>query len=63
MLTIVLYRRRECASCDELREMLASLQEEIPHRLVEVDNDCRSIQNRHVLKSCIMEDIYLLKLF
>ena len=37
MLTVVLYRRRECASCDEVREMLASLQEEIPHRLVEVD--------------------------
>ena len=39
MLTVTLYTRNECSLCDQAKEDLASLQEKIPHRLVEVDVD------------------------
>ncbi len=39
MITVTLYTRKECHLCDETKEELISLQEEIPHELVEVDID------------------------
>ena len=37
MIRVVLYTREDCGLCDELREILEALQEEIPHVLREVD--------------------------
>jgi uncharacterized membrane protein len=37
MLIVTLYTRKECKLCDEVKEHLASLQNEFPHRLAEVD--------------------------
>ena len=37
MLIVTLYSRKECKLCDEVKEHLASLQNEFPHRLAEVD--------------------------
>ena len=39
MLTVTLYTRNECSLCDQAKEDLLSLQEKIPHRLVEVNVD------------------------
>ena len=39
MITVTLYTREECHLCDETKEDLISLQDEIPHKLVEVDID------------------------
>ena len=39
MLTVTLYTRNECSLCDQAKKDLASLQEKIPHRLVEVNVD------------------------
>ena len=37
MLTITLYTRKGCGLCDEAKANLAALEQELPHRLVEVD--------------------------
>ena len=37
MITVTLYSRKGCGLCDEVKEELASLNAELPHRLVEVD--------------------------
>lgn len=37
MLTVILYTRKECHLCDDVKEILNDLQEEQPHELVEVD--------------------------
>ena len=39
MLTVTLYRRRDCPSCEEIHAMLDSFQQDVPHRLAEVDID------------------------
>lgn len=39
MLIVTLYTRTGCKLCDEVKERLAALQAEIPHRLAEVDID------------------------
>lgn len=39
MLTVVLYTRNDCHLCDDVKAELASLQEQQPHELVEVDVD------------------------
>ncbi|HEY2982326.1 MAG TPA: DUF2085 domain-containing protein [Anaerolineales bacterium] len=39
MLTITLYTRKDCPPCDQARSDLLSLQDQFPHRLVEVDID------------------------
>ena len=39
MLTVTLYMRDECHLCDQAKADLESLQEQYPHRLVEVDID------------------------
>lgn len=37
MLIVTLYTRKECKLCDEVKEHLAALNKDIPHRLAEVD--------------------------
>lgn len=37
MLTVTLYTRKGCGLCEEVKAELASLQDELPHRLAEVD--------------------------
>jgi uncharacterized membrane protein len=39
MITVTLYTRKDCNLCDEVKEHLASLTAEYPHRLAEVDID------------------------
>ena len=39
MFTVTLYTRTECSPCDKAKADLESLQEQYPHRLVEVDVD------------------------
>ena len=39
MISVVLYTRADCHLCDEVKEALASLQEERPHELIEIDID------------------------
>lgn len=37
MLTVTLYGKPDCHLCDDVKHMLAALQERYPHRLVEID--------------------------
>jgi len=39
VITVTLYSREDCHLCDEAKEALLTLQEQVPHRLVEVDID------------------------
>ena len=39
MLTVTLYTRKDCRSCDQAKADLESIQEKYPHRLVEIDVD------------------------
>ncbi|MCF6277433.1 MAG: glutaredoxin family protein [Anaerolineales bacterium] len=39
MLNVTLYIRENCHLCDDVKDVLASLQEQTPHRVVEVDVD------------------------
>ncbi len=39
MINVTLYTRKDCHLCDETKADLESLQEKIPHRLVEIDID------------------------
>ncbi len=39
MLTVTLYTRKDCHLCEQAKTDLESLQEKIPHRLVEIDID------------------------
>ena len=36
MLTVTLYMRQDCHLCEQARADLESLQEQIPHRLVDI---------------------------
>lgn len=37
MITVILYRHSDCASCEEIRRYLQEFQSQYPHRLVEID--------------------------
>ncbi len=39
MLTVTLYTRNDCGLCDEVKADLQALEQQLPHRLVEVDID------------------------
>jgi uncharacterized membrane protein len=39
MIDVILYGRKECHLCDEAKTELESLQNEIPHRIIEIDID------------------------
>lgn len=49
MLTVTLYMRQDCHLCEQARADLESLQEQIPHRLVEVDIDSDPVLQRTYL--------------
>ena len=49
MLTVTLYMREDCHLCEQAKEDLESLQEQYPHRLVEVDIDSDTALQRAYL--------------
>ena len=49
MLTVTLYMREDCHLCEQAKTDLESLQEQYPHRLVEVDIDSDSALQRAYL--------------
>lgn len=56
MLTVTLYRREECHLCEQARADLESLQEQYPHRLVEVDIDTDpALQRAYLLEIPVVE--------
>ena len=56
MLTVTLYMRQECHLCEQAKEDLLSLQEQYPHRLVEVDIDSdETLQRKYMLEIPVVE--------
>ena len=56
MLTVTLYLRQECHLCEQAKEDLASLQEQYPHRLVEVDIDSDpALQRAYLVEVPVVE--------
>lgn len=56
MLTVTLYRREECHLCEQARADLESLQEQYPHRLVEVDIDTDpALQRAYLVEIPVVE--------
>ncbi len=51
MLTVTLYTRKNCSLCDEARADLAALEQELPHRLVEVDIESDPVLLKKYLES------------
>ena len=56
MLTVTLYMREECHLCEQAKEDLDSLQEQYPHRLVEVDIDSDpALQRAYLVEIPVVE--------
>ena len=56
MLTVTLYMREDCHLCEQAKTDLESLQEEFPHRLVEVDIDSDSaLQQKYLVEIPVIE--------
>ncbi len=56
MLTVTLYMREECHLCEQARADLESLQEQVPHRLVEVDIDSDpALQRMYLVEIPVVE--------
>jgi len=56
MLTVTLYMREDCHLCEQAKADLESLQEEFPHRLVEVDIDSDSaLQQKYLVEIPVIE--------
>ncbi|MFL7867847.1 MAG: DUF2085 domain-containing protein [Anaerolineales bacterium] len=56
MLTVTLYIREECHLCEQAKADLESLQEQYPHRLVEVDIDSDpALQRKYLLEIPVIE--------
>lgn len=56
MLTVTLYMREECHLCEKAKEDLESLQEQYPHRLVEVDIDSDpALQQAYLVEIPVVE--------
>lgn len=56
MLTVTLYSRKNCHLCQQARADLASLQAEIPHRLVEIDiEDDPALHKKYLEKIPVLE--------
>jgi len=56
MLTVTLYIRQECHLCEQAKADLESLQEEYPHRLVEVDIDTDlALQRAYLVEIPVIE--------
>lgn len=62
-LTITLYTRKDCHLCDQAKAELASLQDQYPHRLVEVDIDSDpALQKAYLVEIPVIEvGPYILK--
>jgi len=57
MLTVTLYMREECHLCEQAKADLKSLQEQYPHRLVEVDIDSDPVlQSKYMVEIPVIED-------
>lgn len=63
MITVTLYTRKDCHLCDQAKANLESLQEQIPHRLVEIDIDSDpALQKKYLVEIPVIEvGPYLLK--
>ena len=56
MLTVTLYMREECHLCEQAKADLESLQEQYPHRLVEVDIDSDPVlQSKYLVEIPVVE--------
>jgi len=56
MLTVTLYMREECHLCEQAKDDLESLQEQYPHRLVEVDIDSDPVlQEKYLVEIPVVE--------
>ena len=56
MLTVTLYMREECHLCEQAKDDLESLQEEYPHRLVEVNIDSDpALQQAYLVEIPVIE--------
>jgi len=56
MLTVTLYRREDCHLCEQAKADLESLQDQYPHRLVEVDIDSDpALQRTYLLEIPVVE--------
>jgi len=56
MLTVTLYTREECHLCEQAKDDLESLQEQYPHRLVEVDIDSDpALQEKYLVEIPVVE--------
>jgi uncharacterized membrane protein len=56
MLTVTLYMREECHLCEQAKEDLESLQDQYPHRLVEVDIDSDpALQQAYLVEIPVVE--------
>jgi len=56
MLTVTLYMRQECHLCEQAKADLESLQEQYPHRLVEVDIDSDpALQRAYLVEIPVVE--------
>jgi len=56
MLTVTLYIREDCHLCEQAKADLESLQEQYPHRLVEVDIDSDpALQRKYLLEIPVIE--------
>ena len=56
MLTVTLYMRQECHLCEQAKADLESLQEQYPHRLVEVDIDSDpALQRAYLVEIPVIE--------
>ena len=56
MLTVTLYMREECHLCEQAKADLDSLQEQYPHRLVEVDIDSNpDLQRNYLVEIPVIE--------
>ncbi|HEX2995040.1 MAG TPA: DUF2085 domain-containing protein [Anaerolineales bacterium] len=63
MITVTFYTRKDCHLCDQAKADLESLQEQIPHRLVEIDIDSDpALQKKYLVEVPVIEvGPYLLK--
>ena len=56
MLTVTLYARKDCHLCEQAKADLDSLQEQYPHRLIEIDIDSDpALQKKYLLEIPVVE--------
>ncbi len=56
MLTVTLYTRKDCHLCEQAKADLHSLQEQYPHRLIEIDIDSDpALQKKYLLEIPVVE--------